>query len=73
MGECELCRQRLEMIPEVYFTKLERQALLLKGEERFSAARVQRSLAAETLADMLICLAEYYEEGGDAELARNSL
>lgn len=73
MGEYELCRQRLEMIHEVYFTKLERQALLLKGGERLSAAWAQRSLAAETLADMLICLAEYYEEGGDAELARNKL
>ncbi len=73
MGEYELCRQTLEMIPEIYFTKLELQALLLKGEERLSAARAQRSLAAETLADMLICLAEYYEESGDAELARNKL
>ena len=71
MGEYELCRQTLELIPEIYFTKLEMQALLLKGEEKFKAARAQRNLAAETLTDMLMCLAEHYEENGNMDMARN--
>lgn len=76
MGEYELCRQTLERIPEIYFTKLELQAALLQGDEQFRAARVQRDLSAESLVDMLEHLMLCYEKHGDvakAEAKRNTL
>ena len=61
MGEYELCRQTLEQIPEIYFTKLELQALLLDGEDMFEPAWRQRDLSAEMLVDMLLRMADYYQ------------
>lgn len=69
MGEYELVKADLEMIPEVYFTKLQLQALLLEGEDMFRPACEQRDLAAEMLVDMLLCIAEYYEAEGQPERA----
>ena len=73
MGEYQLCRDTLEKIPEIYFTKLEMQAALLEGEDMFRPAAAQKHLAAEMLCDMLLRLADYYEEKGDPAHARMEL
>ena len=72
-GEYQLCRDTLEGIPEIYFTKLELQAELLTGEDMFRPAAAQKHLSAECLCNMLLRLAAYYEEKGDAAHARMEL
>lgn len=57
-------------IPEIYFTKLELEAALLKGTDRFRAANIQKNLSADSLLQMLQCLAEHYKEAGEPEKAR---
>lgn len=71
MGEYALCKQTLEMIPEIYFTKLELQAALLQGEDMLRPARAQRNLSAESLVEMLMRLGDYHEKQGNLELAAN--
>ncbi|MBR5232443.1 MAG: helix-turn-helix transcriptional regulator [Clostridia bacterium] len=73
MGEYPLCRETLERIPEIYFSKLEVQAELLVGEDMFRPAAAQKHLSAVTLCDMLLRLADYYEEKDNAELAKTQL
>lgn len=73
MGEYQLCRDTLEGIPEIYFTKLEVQAQLLVGEDMFRPAAAQKHLSAECLCDMLLRLGDYYEEKGDLEHAKMEL
>jgi len=72
-GKYELIKPTLNKIPELYFTKLELMASLLNGEDMFAAAHKQKNLSAETLIDMLICLAKYYKEKGDTEKAKIQL
>lgn len=70
-GEYELAKLALEKIPEIYFTKLQFQALLLEGEDMYAPAWGQKELAAEMLVDMLLRLAAYYREKGlDDKAAR---
>ena len=73
MGEYQLCRNTLERLPEIYFTKLEKQAELLTGEDMFRPAAAQKHLSAETLCNMLLRLSDYYEEKGDIAHARMEL
>ncbi len=73
MGEYQLCRDTLEGIPEIYFTKLEVQAELLVGKDMFRPAAAQKHLSAETLCNMLLRLADYYEEKGDLTHAKMEL
>lgn len=73
MGEYELAKAALEQIPEVYFTKLQFQALLLEGEDSFKPACEQKELAAEMLVDMLQRLANYYEWRGEPDKAEGQL
>lgn len=69
MGEYELTKSTIARIPEIYFTKLELDALLLSGEDMFRSASLQRDMSAETLVDMLLCLADYYTETGEKDRA----
>lgn len=73
MGEYELAKAALEQIPEVYFTKLQLQALLLEGEDILKPACEQKELAAEMLVDMLLRLANYYEWKGELDKAEGQL
>lgn len=73
VGEYGLARDAIEQIPEIYFTKLELAATLLKGEEKFQAAENQKALSADSLVDMLKCLAEHYQEEGEYEKAKIQL
>lgn len=73
IGEYGLAKDAIEQIPEIYFTKLELAASLLEGEEKFQAAEKQKALSAEGLLDMLICLADYYQEKGENKKAKIQL
>lgn len=73
MGEYELAKAELERIPEIYFTKLQYQALLLEGEDIFKPACIQKDLAAEMLVDMFLRLANYYEWKGQMDMAERQL
>lgn len=72
-GEYSLAKETLELIPEIYFTKLQLEARILKGEDARAPAEGQKNLAAEMLVDMLIYLADYYEEKGEHEAFENKL
>lgn len=73
MGEYELAKAALEQIPEIYFMKLQFQALLLEGEDIYHPARAQRDLSAEMLVDMSLRLANYYEWKGRLDKAEHQL
>jgi len=73
MGEYEQAKAALERIPEVYFMKLQYQALLLEGEDIFQPACGQKNLAAEMLVDMFLRLANYYEWKGRLDQAELQL
>lgn len=73
MGEQGLAANAIEQIPEIYFTKLELAAELLEGKEKFSAAVKQKVLSADSLLDMLLCLADCYQENGEPEKAKRQL
>lgn len=65
-GEYALCKDAIEHIPEIYFTKLEIAAILLQGDDQFKAAAKQLLLSFESTMIMCRRLAFYYEKGGDA-------
>ena len=67
MGEAGLVRSTLEQIPEIYFTRLQLEAELLSGKDRYRAASLQKDLSAGMLVDMCWFLMEYYEEIGETE------
>jgi len=73
LGQYDLTKETIAMIPEIYFTKLELDAQLLSGKDKFQAAVVQKFLAAESLVEMLRKLAEFFMETADCEKAKNQL
>lgn len=73
MGEYTLCKDTIARIPEIYFSKLQLDALLLEGDDMFESACEQKHLAAETLLDMMLRLADYYESKGDTPRMRQEL
>lgn len=73
MGEYELAKAALEPIPEIYFMKLQFQALLLEGEDILKPASAHKDLAAEMLVDMFQRLANYYEWKGQPDKAEHQL
>ena len=68
-GRDDLVKPTLEMIPEIYFTKLELMASLLNGEDGYEAAQKQKYISAEDLIDMLIAAGKYLKEKGENEKA----
>jgi len=73
MGEYEMCKQTISKIPEIYFTKLQLDAMLLEGEDMFESAYEQMHQSAEMLLDMLLRLADYYEAKGEQDIMRRML
>ncbi len=65
-GENTLCAETLEMIPEIYFTKLELMAELLDGETSRDAAEGQCLLNLESTFQMARVLVKRYREMGNA-------
>lgn len=72
-GEYGMMKEALEHIPEIYFTRLELDAKMLTGEERFEAAHKHKRLCADDVIDMLLILADCYEEKGENEKAITQL
>ncbi len=68
-GQSDLVKPTLELIPEIYFSKLELMASLLDGEESYEAAQKQKNICAEDLIDMLIIVGKRLKENGETEKA----
>ena len=68
-GQTDLVKPTLEIIPELYFSKLELMASLLDGDESYEAAQKHKNICAEDLIDMLIICGKRLSENGDAEKA----
>ena len=68
-GHDQLVKPTLEIIPEIYFSKLELMATLLEGEAAYEAAQKQKNLSAEDLIDMLIIAGKHLMEQGEGEKA----
>ena len=68
-GQYDLVEPTLEMIPEIYFTKLQLVALLTEGETSYKAAQLKKSLSADHLIDMLLVAGKYLKEQGSHEKA----
>ena len=68
-GQYDLVKPTLELIPEIYFTKLELMASLLDGEDSYEAAQKQKNISAEDLIDMLIVTGKRLKERGEDEKA----
>ena len=72
-GQNDLIKPTLEIIPEIYFTKLELMASLLEGEESYEAAHKQKSICFYDLIDMLIIIAKHLKGNGENEKAVSQL
>ena len=70
-GQNDLVKPTLEIIPEIYFSKLELMASLLDGEDSYEAAQKQKNLSAEDLIDMLIITGKRLTENGETEKAKS--
>ncbi len=70
-GQNDLVKPTLEIIPEIYFSKLELMASLLDGDDSYEAAQKQKNLSAEDLIDMLIIAGKRLRENGETEKARS--
>lgn len=73
-GMTELVAQTLDRIPDMYFSKLEAEAMLKAGQEGMTAAQLQLNLSGRTMVEMLEILSSHYEEQGtenSAAVCRN--
>jgi len=70
-GQKDLVKPTLEMIPEIYFSKLELMASLLDGDDSYEAAQKHKNISAEDLIDMLIIAGKRLKEKGDTEKANS--
>ncbi len=68
-GQDDLIKPTLEIIPEIYFAKLEVAARLLEGEEMYESAQKHKNICAGDLIDMLIITGKYLKEIGENEKA----
>ena len=66
-----MVKPTLEIIPEIYFSKLELMASLLDGDDSYEAAQKQKNLSAEDLIDMLIVAGKRLKEKGELEKANS--
>ena len=70
MGQQALVKPTLEQIPEIYFSKLELAAKLLKGKEAMEAARMQAYLSRDDLLDMLSRTCQLCRDMGESDRAK---
>lgn len=68
-GDMESAEAAIEMIPEIYFTKLSVAAWILTGKKQYDAAEKQKWIAFEELLQMMGKIAEYLEEEQDCVAA----
>ena len=72
-GEYTLCKETIAKIPEIYFTKLQLDAILFEGEYMFESPCEQKHQSAEMLLDMILRLADYYESKSNTPRAKAEL
>ena len=70
-GQNDLIKPTLEIIPEIYFTKLKLMASLLDDEDSYEAAQKQKNISGEDLIDMLIVTGKYLRDKGESEKANS--
>lgn len=68
-GDMESAEAAIEMIPEIYFSKLSVAAWILTGKKQYDAAEKQKWIAFEDLLQMMGKIAEYLEEEQDCVAA----
>ena len=68
-GQFDLIKPTLEIIPEIYFSKLSLMASLTEGTDSYEAAQKQKNISAETLIDMLMIAGKRLKENGEEEKA----
>ena len=68
-GQDDLVKPTLEIIPEIYFTKLELMASLLSGDDSYESAQKQKNISADDLIDMLIIIGKHLMEKDEKEKA----
>jgi tetratricopeptide (TPR) repeat protein len=68
-GQIDLIKPTLEIIPEIYFSKLELVANLLDGEESYEAAQKHKNICADDLISMMIIAGKRLKEKGEHEKA----
>ncbi len=68
-GDLKSAERAIDLIPEIYFTKLTEIAFLLSGQKKFEAAEKQKWISFENMLQMLCKVAEYYEEIGQTDKA----
>ena len=73
IGEYTLCKNAIDLIPEFFFSHREEKALLLEGEDMFRPAWQVKCQSLETLVNMNLRIADYYEKNGNPEFARHQL
>lgn len=73
IGEYALCKNAIDLIPEFFFSHREEKALLLEGEDMFRPAWQEKLQSLETLVNMNLRLADYYEKTGTPDKARHQL
>ncbi len=71
IGQQALVKPTLELIPEIYFSKLELAAKLLDGSDAMESAMKQAYLSRDDLLDMLSMLSQLCRQQGDNEKAEN--
>lgn len=69
-GQDALIAPTLELIPEIYFSKLELVASLLDGEVSYESAQKHKNICAEDLICMLIIAGKRLREMGEEDKAR---
>ena len=73
LGDYAQMKDALGHIPEIYFTRLQLDAEMLRGEERFEPAHKHKRLSADSTVDMLLILADCYEARGEPQRAAAQL
>ena len=70
-GQNDLIKPTLEIIPEIYFSKLELMASLLEGEDSYEAAQKHKNIVVDELIDMLIITGKHLKKKGEVEKANS--
>ncbi len=68
-GDLESAKKAIDIIPEIYFSKLRLKAEVLEGEEKWNAASIEFSESLYSLIFITDSLAEYHEDRGELKEA----
>lgn len=68
-GDLDAARAAVEMIPEIYFSKLSVLAEIAEGEERYETAEREKYCQLANVLDMMLLLVTYYRSVGNEDAA----